>query len=123
MLGGLNVLLAFTGMGLAYRIFAKEAQEVKVDTLFQKIVINKFYIDEIYAFFILKPLLILSYFIAKVIDPKLFDGFINLNVWGYRKSAVLFTKLQNGKVRYYSLYILMGVSAMSYYMLFKLGMM
>jgi NADH-quinone oxidoreductase subunit L len=123
MLGGLNVLLAFTGMGLAYRIFAKEAQEVKVDTLFQKIVINKFYIDEIYAFFILKPLLILSYFIAKVIDPKLFDGFINLNVWGYRKSAVLFAKLQNGKVRYYSLYILMGVSAMSYYMLFKLGMM
>ncbi|MBT8344601.1 MAG: hypothetical protein KJO45_07780, partial [Sulfurovum sp.] len=94
----------------------------KVDTLFQKIVINKFYIDEIYGFFILKPLLSLSYFIAKVIDPKLFDGFINFNVWGYRRSAVLFAKLQNGKVRYYSLYILMGVSALSYYMLFKLGM-
>ena len=123
MLGGLNVLLGLLGMGLAYKIFAQEAQEVKVDTLFQKIVINKFYIDEIYGFFFLKPLLILSYFIAKVIDPKLFDGFINFNVWGYRKSAVLFAKLQNGKVRYYSLYILMGVSAMSYYMLFKLGMM
>lgn len=123
MLGGLNVFLGFIGMTLAYRIFAQEAQETKVDTLFRQVVINKFYIDEIYAFFILKPLLILSYFIAKVIDPKIFDGFINFNVWGYRKSAVLFTKLQNGKVRYYSLYILMGVSAMSYYMLFKLGMM
>jgi len=123
MLGGLNVLLGLLGMGLAYRIFAQEAQEVSVDTLFQKVVINKFYIDEIYGFLILKPLLILSYFIAKVIDPKLFDGFISFNVWGYRKSAVLFAKLQNGKVRYYSLYILLGVSAMSCYMLFKLGVM
>ena len=63
----------------------------------------------------------MSTLIAKVIDPKIFDGFINLNVWGYTKSAVLFAKLQNGKVRYYALYILAGVSAMSYYLIFKLG--
>ncbi len=123
MLDGLNVLLGLLGMSLAYKIFAKEAQEVKANTLFQKVVINKFYIDEIYEYFILKPLLMLSSFIAKVIDPKIFDGFINLNVWGYRKSAILFARLQNGKVRYYALYILMGISAMSYYMLFKLGVM
>ncbi len=123
MLGGLNVLLALLGMGLAYKLFAKEAQESKMDTLFKKVVINKFYIDQIYAFIIVKPLLILSRFIANVMDPKIFDGFINFNVWGYRRSAVLFTKLQNGKVRYYALYILMGVSAMSYYLLLKLGVM
>ena len=123
MLDGLNVLLGLLGMSLAYKIFAKEAQEVKANTLFQKVVINKFYIDEIYEYFILKPLLMLSSFIAKAIDPKIFDGFINLNVWGYRKSAILFARLQNGKVRYYALYILMGISAMSYYMLFKLGVM
>ncbi len=63
----------------------------------------------------------MSHLIAKVIDPKLFDGFINLNVWTYRKSAVLFAKLQNGKVRSYALYILLSVSAMSYYMLLQLG--
>jgi hypothetical protein len=39
------------------------------------------------------------------------------------KSSILFGKLQNGKVRYYALYIIAGVSAMSYYMLFKLGVM
>ncbi|MCO4844709.1 MAG: NADH-quinone oxidoreductase subunit L [Sulfurovum sp.] len=123
MLGGLNVLLALTGIGLAYKIFAKEAKEVKADRLFQKVVLNKFYIDEIYVFFILKPLLTLSDFIAKVIEPKIFDGFINFNVWGYRRSALFFAKLQNGKVRYYALYILMGVSAMSCYLIFKLGVM
>jgi NADH-quinone oxidoreductase subunit L len=121
MLGGLNVLLGLLGMWLAYQMFAKDMREAQEDKIYKKVIINKFYIDEIYAFFIVKPLLLLSNFIAKVVDPKIFDGFINLNVWGYTKSAVLFAKLQNGKVRYYALYILIGVSAMSYYMLVKLG--
>jgi len=123
MIGGLNVILALLGMGLAYKLFAQNAQEVEADTLFKKLAINKFYIDEVYEFFIVKPLLWMSDLIAKVIDPKIFDGFINLNVWAYLSSAGLFAKLQNGKVRYYALYILVGVSAMSYYMLFKLGVM
>ena len=62
----------------------------------------------------------MSHLIAKVIDPKIFDGFINLGVWGYLKAAMFFNTLQNGKVRYYALYILVGVSFMSFYMLFKL---
>ena len=123
MIGGLNVILALLGMGLAYKLFAKNAQEAQANTLFKRFAINKFYIDEVYEFFIVKPLLGMSDLIAKVIDPKIFDGFINLNVWAYLRSAGLFAKLQNGKVRYYALYILAGVSAMSYYMLFKLGVM
>jgi len=123
MLGALNVILGLLGMGLAYKLFASKATEAKPDSLFRALVINKFYIDEIYEFLIVKPLILTSHLIAKVIDPKIFDGFINLNVWTYRKSGLLFGKLQNGKVRYYALYILIGVSAMSYYMLIKLGVM
>ena len=123
MLGALNVVLGLTGMFLAYKMFAANMNDVKDDALYKKIIINKFYIDEIYEFLIVKPLLFLSNFIANIIDPKIFDGIINLNVLGYKKSAVLFSKLQNGKVRYYSLYILVGISAMSYYMIFKLGVM
>ncbi len=121
MLGAINVILGLLGMGLAYKLFAKDAQEVQADSLFRTLVINKFYIDEIYELLIVKPLVGMSHLIANVIDPKLFDGFINLNVWTYRKSAVLFAKLQNGKVRSYALYILLSVSAMSYYMLLQLG--
>ena len=121
MLSSLNVLLGVTGMLLAYKLFAKETREVQANTLFKKVVLNKFYVDELYEFFIIKPLLLISRFIDKVIDPKLFDGFLLLNVWFYKYSARLFAKLQNGKVRYYALYILAGVSAMSYYILFKFG--
>ena len=123
MIGGLNVILALLGMGLAYKLFAKNAEEAKEDTLFKTFAIHKFYIDELYDFIIVKPLIAMSRLIAKVIDPKIFDGFINLNVWGYLKSAEIFATLQNGKVRYYALYILVGVSAMSCYMLIKLGVM
>jgi len=123
MIGGLNVILGLLGMGLAYKLFAYNAQEAQENTIFKKFAINKFYIDEIYEFFIVKPLLGMSDLIEKVIDPKIFDGFINLNVWAYIRSAGLFAKLQNGKVRYYALYILAGVSAMSCYMLIKLGVM
>ncbi len=122
MLGSLNVVLGLMGMLLAYKMFALDMREVKEDRFYKKVIINKFYIDEIYQFLTVKPLLLLSNLIANIIDPKIFDGFINFNVWTYKKSALIFSKLQNGKVRYYSLYIVMGASAMSYYMLFKLGM-
>jgi len=120
MLGGLNVVLGLLGMGLAYKMFAHDSKEAESNTMFKKLAINKFFIDEIYEFIIVKPLLLLSNLIAKVIDPRIFDGFINFNVWGYTVSAKLFSKLQNGKVRFYALYILVGVSAMSLYLLFKL---
>ena len=123
LLGGLNVTLGFIGMGLAYKMFAHNMREVYEDTVSRKLIINKFYVDEIYTFFILKPLLFLSKFIANVMDPKVFDALINLSVWTYKKSAFVFAKLQNGKVQFYALYILLGASVMSYYMLFKLGVM
>ena len=82
--------------------------------------IHTFYIDELYDLLIVKPLLKMSRVIDNIIDPKIFDGFINLNIWGYLKSAEMFATLQNGKVRYYALYILIGLSAISCYMLIKL---
>jgi NADH-quinone oxidoreductase subunit L len=123
MIGGLNVFLGLLGMGLAYKLFAKATQEPEQNTLFKKVVINKFYIDEMYEFFILRPIVTSSRVIAEVIDPKVFHGFIKLNVLLYTKSAYIFTRMQNGKVRYYALYILMGVSAISYYLIYKLGVL
>ena len=120
MLGGLNVILALLGMGLAYTLFAKNAEEAKENTRFKSLVIHTFYIDELYDILIVKPLLKISRLIENIIDPKIFDGFINLNIWGYLKSAEMFGTLQNGKVRYYALYILVGLSAISCYMLIKL---
>ena len=121
LLGALNVILGLLGMGLAYKLFAQETQEPNQNTLLKQVIINKFYIDEIYLALIIKPLFLVSHFISKVIDPKIFDGTINLMVFTYMRLSLFFSSLQNAKVRYYALYVLVGVSAMSYYILFKLG--
>ena len=120
-LGSLNVLLALGGMGLAYKLFAKNPKEPQESTIYKKIVINKFYIDEIYTVLIIKPLLLLSHFIADVLEKRVFDALIDTTVWLYLGASKQFIKLQNAKVRYYALYILSGLSFISLYLIFKLG--
>ncbi|MBT5934209.1 NADH-quinone oxidoreductase subunit L [Sulfurimonas sp.] len=121
LLGGLNVLLALSGMLLAYKMFAATANEPIENTFFSKLIINKFYVDEFYVMLIVKPIHLSSHLIANFIDPKIIDGFISIQINTYTKVAVLFSKLQNGQVRYYALYILTGLSLMSCYMIYKLG--
>jgi len=123
LLTALNVALGLSGMVLAYRGFAKVAKPTEANTFVKTLVLNKFYVDEFYTLVIVKPLLVLSRLITNVIDPKLVDGFIGALVEGYRAIAREFTWLQNGKVRYYALQILVGVSVMSTFMLFKLGVL
>ncbi len=121
MLGALNVLMGLIGMGLAYKLFAVNPTEPTGDSLWQRLVINKFYIDEIYEMVFVQPLLLMSVFFDKVIDQKVFDGLINSTVYGYRYAGSLFAQLQNGKVRYYALYIMVGVAMTSLFMLTVIG--
>ncbi len=121
MLGALNVLVGLIGMGLAYKLFALNPKEPTGDSLWQRLAINKFYVDEVYEALLVQPLLQMSLFFDKVIDQKLFDGVVNYSVYGYRHAGSLFAQLQNGKVRYYALYIMIGVSMISLFMLTVIG--
>ncbi len=117
MLGFLNVLMALIGTGLAYKMFAVSAKEPIGDTFWKSLVMHKFYIDELYDRLIVRTLRMLSVMSDKVIDNKGVDGILHLFVSGYKTAGLLFTRLQNGKVRYYALYILAGIAVMSLLML------
>ena len=117
LLGALNVIMGVGGMALAYRRFAAGAEAPRPDTLWRRAVLGKFYVDELYTRLFVRPLLLLSRFADTVVDRRVVDGFIGLNVRGYRFAGRRFAALQNGKVRYYALYILAGVAAISYAML------
>lgn len=116
LLGGLSVAVALAGMMLAYLRFGKGASEPKADTPWRALVINKFYIDEIYNALVVVPLRYLSILFDRF-DTLFVDGTINLMLLGYRGAADAFGTLQNGKVRYYALYILIGISLLSLAML------
>ena len=121
MLEGLNVLWALIGIGLAYKLYAHRAHAPTQSKLFTRWAVNKFYIDELYDKLIVNPIVLLSGFTAHVMEPKIFDGIIKLNVRLYRGAANMFSELQNGRVRYYALYMLFGISVLSVYLIVKLG--
>ncbi len=120
-LSALNVALALLGTALAYKLFVRRIHEPLNNSVWRYVVVNKFYIDEIYTFFIVKPLLLLSKFLLYFVDGKIINNIINLTVYSYARMGITFASFQNGKVRYYAFYILVGVSFISTSMLILLG--
>jgi NADH-quinone oxidoreductase subunit L len=121
-LGAINISLALVGIAIAYKLFSNGVEDgIREAKIWKKVIINKFYIDEIYEIIFIKPILAISSIFGNVVDNRLINGSINLIVYGYMKSANIFSSLQNGKVRYYALYMLVGLSLISISLLIILG--
>lgn len=117
LLGILNVLMAAIGLYLAYRLFAQRARPPVRNTPWRVMVMDKFYIDELYDLLIVRTLRAMSVLSDRLVDRGIVDGIIYVMVNGYRAAGHLFARSQNGKVRFYALYILAGVAVMSLFML------
>lgn len=120
-LGLINLFVAILGIYVASKLFFKNAKEPVQNSVLKKLLINKFYIDEIYEKTIVQTLRKSSVWLDTVFDQKIVDGFINLTVVGYRGVALQFAKLQNGQVKDYATYIIFGVSLLSAILLVVLG--
>ncbi|HMT30756.1 MAG TPA: NADH-quinone oxidoreductase subunit L, partial [Bacteroidia bacterium] len=107
------VLLALTGIGIAYALYfranEKPAQLAQTFGGIYKTAYNKFYIDEIYLFITKKVLFNLIGRPAAWIDKNIVDGLMNL----IGNMTVLISELsrgfQSGKVQNYALYFLGGI--------------
>ena len=73
------------------------------------IVANKFYIDVFYNKIIVASLHKLSHFFEKKISTFLIDEKINLTALAYLKFGKIISIVENGNVRFYALYMLIGV--------------
>ncbi len=113
-----SVFVALLGMLVAYKKYAHfDFTQRETE---QGLIYNKFYVDEVYHFVFVKSTQKLSLFFSNVVDAKLVDA----TLMGLAKAFVAFgrglTFLQNANVRYYAFYMLMGMSAISYYVYTKL---
>jgi len=118
----INILGALVAIFIAYKLFANGSENrIKEVKIWKKVIFNKFYIDELYEMIFVKSLLSISHLFNYFIENKIINGSINFILFGYLKSANLFSLLQNGKVRYYSLHILIGISLISMALLILLG--
>lgn len=109
-----SVVVAATGILVAYKKYGKF--DVTKPETEDGIIGNKFYIDELYDYMFVKSLKKVSTFIDKVIDDKMIDGMIMLVCREFVDFGKKLAFLQNGNVRFYALYMLIGMSCAFLYL-------
>jgi len=110
-----NVGVALTGIYFAfshYKLHSKDPSLGFLDTPIK----HKFYVDEAYVFIFVKPLAWLSVFFVKVIDEKIIDAFIHKVSSQYQRLSYHTDAIQNGNVRYYALYMSVGIVCIFVYL-------
>src|SRR5262249_37751522 len=70
---------------------------------------NRFYLDELYDIFIVKPLSGLAQF-CRVFDAYVVDGLVDLFGQVPRFVGAVFRPIQNGLVQFYALLMILGVA-------------
>jgi len=104
---------AFLGLGLAYLFYvAKPELPQKLATRFHSlysIVLNKYYVDELYDMVIVWPIVTTSRELFwKVVDTLMIDGAVNGIGYVVRGAGAGLRHMQSGYVRIYAGWILFG---------------
>lgn len=111
----ISVIAAVIGIGVAYAFYIKNPERPKRLALrfsaAYKVLLNKYYIDEIYDYAIVKPLYIASLLFWKIFDVAIIDGAINGTASFFGTISQRLRVFQTGYVRNYALALLIGVVA------------
>ena len=109
---------------LAYIFYLKNTNlPAKIANMFKiayKISLNKWYFDEIYEAIFVKPTKVLGNFLWKIIDMKIVDGMPNGAAAFCKTMSLRVSKIQNGLIYNYSLWMLLGVVIAVSFLVFSL---
>ena len=82
-----------------------------------RIVSNKYYVDEIYSFFLIAPLVAMSRkWLWKGVDQGLIDTVINDSAHGASDLGVALKHMQSGNLRSYAAWLTLGAAVVVAYM-------
>jgi NADH-quinone oxidoreductase subunit L len=108
-----SVAIGLIGIGLAYFMYrVKPAVPVQLAARFPvlyQLSLNKFHFDELYYFFIVRPLLVVAE-ICRVGDLYLLDKLVDVVGSAPQGMGRLFRPIQNGLVQFYALAMALGVT-------------
>jgi NADH-quinone oxidoreductase subunit L len=119
-----SIVIAVLGILSAYRMYIKKPElpdqlAEKYKTPYQMIA-NKYWMDEIYDFVFVGPLIRFSVFLWRIFDDILVDGTVNGVAAVVRGGSQVFKHLQTGNVQSYALSILVGVVLILGYFVFNI---
>jgi proton-translocating NADH-quinone oxidoreductase chain L len=110
---GVSVLVGLVGIGLAYYMYrVNVAVPVRLAARFPalyQLSLNKFHFDELYYFFIVRPLLIVAE-VCRVGDLYLLDKLVDVVGSAPVGLGRLFRPIQNGLLQFYALAMALGVT-------------
>ena len=110
-----NIGVAFLGIYFAFSHYKNSSIDPSFGTL-EFLLKSKFFIDEILYALTARPLAWMSDFITKTLDEKLIDGFIHGLSSSYQRLSYYSDYVQNGNVRYYALYMSVGIVGIFVYL-------
>jgi NADH-quinone oxidoreductase subunit L len=118
-----NLLLIGAAIWFAYRRYGAPGapRTEAAESGFARLVAGKFYVDELYDRLLVRPLQSLSGWFDTTLNRTVIDDTINRTAFGYRGLGVWMQRFHNGNVRYYALYMMVGVAACFVYLYLELG--
>jgi NADH-quinone oxidoreductase subunit L len=123
LLMALSVLVALGGILFAYLMYQRDPSLPgrivdRAKTLY-KVLLNKYYVDEIYNAVVVQPLLKMSDVLDDVFDMKGIDGLVNGVAWVVAATGKGVRRIQTGFVQNYALFMGMGIAILLGYLLLK----
>jgi NADH-quinone oxidoreductase subunit L len=120
-LAAVSVIAALAGVFVAWLVYGRgqvDASKIGVPTNpIHKLVLNKYYVDEIYDALIVKPIYRLCLWCAHVFDVKVIDGLVNGVASMVVAWALGLRRIQTGYVMNYALGMLLGAVALVAFLL------
>lgn len=126
LVAGLSLVLALAGLGLAWLIYAGKMRKAEdPDPMKSKLgpiftgMEHKWWVDEFYQALILNPYKAFSEFMANPVDLGVIDRIGGGLAAGARSASEGLSRLQNGYVRSYALWMLVGLVAIMTFLFLK----
>lgn len=125
LLMAVSIVAALGAIWFAYQVYTRRTDIAnKVSQKFQsfyKILLNKYYIDEVYEAMVVKPIQKGSETILwKIADNKIIDGAVNGTALLIEKTGSLIRLLQNGVAQFYALIMILGIAAALFWIILSL---
>ncbi len=119
---GLSTLAALAAVLVTARVAGRwrvaNAAEASAPTGFKSLLFNKWYVDEFYDRFVVRPILAASRFAWRVVDAALIDGTVNGLGLATRAGGTFASLFQTGRVNTYALFLTLGVLAILGFVVF-----
>ncbi len=117
---GISTIVGLAGIAFAWARYKDRVPSAEPTNALQKLVANKFYVDEIYNTFIVQPIKNASHFLLwKLFDTGVIDGIVNGVASLIRLIGGILRRLQTGLVQAYIVSMVVGIVLfLAYYLFF-----